>query len=93
MAVTPQFRAAMQQYHERKWFPERYPDPFDEFIDFINEEFIQNAEPFIARYVADILPARLHPDLRAAYQRAFEKTFTSHCIHPEFVFYYFRTLV
>ncbi|HEY4491942.1 MAG TPA: hypothetical protein VI958_08065, partial [Acidobacteriota bacterium] len=66
---------------------------FGEFIDFINEEFIQNAEPFIARYVADILPARLHPDLRAAYQRAFEKTFTSHRIHPEFVFYYFRTLV
>lgn len=92
MVVTPQFRSALQQYHERKWFPERYPDPFGEFIDFVTEEFIQSADPFIAHYIAGIVPLRSHPDLRTAYQHAFEKTLTSHLIRPEFVFYYLRAL-
>jgi hypothetical protein len=92
MDITPKLRSALQQYHERKWFSDRYPDPFGEFIDFVTEEFIRDADPFIRRYIADILPARLHPELVRALQTGFQKTLTTRKLAPEFTFYYLRAL-
>jgi hypothetical protein len=100
--VTPQFRLLLEAYHRKKWFPDRYPDPYEEFIDYVSEgtirDFITEWERtknpkalHIAYYIYRILPTISLGDLFNEYRRAMAQNLPGQRITAEFVFYYLRS--
>jgi hypothetical protein len=101
--LTEKFRKALEEYHRKKWFPDAYPDPFGEFIDYISEGMISDlmnswkqnktgSQLDSAYYIIRILPQIEHRELLKDYRAAFSKHVSSLKILPEFAPYYARTL-
>jgi len=101
--VTEKFRNALEEYHRKKWFPETYPDPFGQFIDYISEGMISDLLESWKRnkigsqldagyYLLRILPQIQYRDLLADYRAALSKRISSMKLQPDFVLFYLRTL-
>jgi hypothetical protein len=100
--LTDKFRKALEEYHRKKWFPEKYPDPFGEFIDYISEGMINDLleswkekkkGPLLdaAHYLLRILPQIGFSEIFYDYRKALSERLTNDIL-PEFAFFYLRTL-
>ena len=100
--ITPRFRAALETYHRKKWFPQEYPDPFGEFIDYISEGMISDlmaawerekrgAFLDVAHYILRILPEIQYRELFSDYIKAMSRRVQGDVL-PEFNFYWIRNL-
>src|SRR6185503_8082021 len=100
--LTDKFRNALGEYHRKKWFPEKYPDPFDQFIDYISEGMIndlleswkqkkQGSLLDVAHYIFGILPQIRFREIFRDYRRALSERLTDDIL-PEFVFFHLRSL-
>src|SRR5262245_29345825 len=73
--ITDQFRIQLEEFHERRFFPQKYPDPYQEFIDFINQEtvdsLIEESEA-VAYYIYSIIPVIKFRDQFNSYSRAIQ---------------------
>lgn len=58
--LNHKLRRLIEEYQRKKWFPEKYPDPLDELVDFINQEtvdaLIAEQQPFVAYYLHSMIP-------------------------------------
>jgi hypothetical protein len=98
--LTEKFRRALEEYQRKKWFPEKYHDPFGEFIDYVSEGMINDLleawkqkqqRSFLdaAHYLFRILPQIRYSEIFHDYRRALSQPLTNEIL-PEFVFFYLR---
>lgn len=101
--LTTRFRTLLEEYHRKKWFPQKYPDIYGEFIDYISEGMLRDlldnwkkkANPdllFVARYIFEIIPSIQFIDLFIENRNAYSERLTSEKVLPAFLFYYLRSL-
>lgn len=100
--LTEKFRMALEEYHRKKWFPEKYPDPFGEFIDYVSEGMIndlfeswkqkkQGSLLDAAYYLFRILPQIRFHEIFLDYRKGLSERIWNDIL-PEFGFFYSRTL-
>ena len=100
--LTERFRATLQEYHRKKWFPEKYPDPFGEFIDYISEGMVadlvvawkrdqKGSYLDVARYLLQLLSEIQFQEPLADYRRALSQTLHAGA-HAESSFFALRNL-
>src|SRR5262245_54655274 len=86
-------------YHRKKWFPDKYPDPMGELVDYINEaairDLFQKQNPGmlqIAFELVSLLPKHKFPDLHRDFTQAYQESLTPAGCRPEFCYFYLRRL-
>jgi hypothetical protein len=90
-------------YQRKKWFPEKYPDPLAELVDYLNEtairDLIQRSQTeknhgllHIALELSRLLPARKFPDLYRDYIQVYQESLSPANCRPEFCYFYLRKL-
>jgi hypothetical protein len=100
--LTEKFRKALEDYHRKKWFPENYPDPFGEFIDYVSEGMINDLlESWkekkkgslldAAHYLFRILPQIRYSEIFHDYRKALSERLVIDLL-PEFAFFHLRIL-
>lgn len=91
------------EYKRKKWFPDKYPDPLAELVDYLNEGAIrrlaENARTDknrgllqIAFELSTLLPSRKFPDLSRDYIQAYQKFLSPANCRPEFSYFHLRKL-
>lgn len=101
--LTTKFRALLEEYHRRQWFPQKYPDIYGEFIDYLSggmiqdllEEWKKTKNPslvFAAYFIFRLLPSIQFRDLFLENKRAYSETISEQRVSPAFLFYYLRSL-
>ena len=91
------------EYHRKKWFPDKYPDPLAELVDYINESAIHNLIQTskieknrgllqIACELIKLLPSRKFPDLYRDYNQVYQKSLSPANCRPEFCYFHLREL-
>ncbi len=99
--AAEQFRTLLAEYHRKKWFPEKYPDPFGEFIDYISDDMISGIHEswkkdqlrnslHTAYTIYRILPEVRFADLLAEYRVSMRELLDENVL-PEFALYHLRT--
>lgn len=89
----------LEEYQRKKWFPDRYPDPYGELIDILSVERLLelaaskdrravNTAYFLSRAVAPIQ----FPELWRDRIRAADSILEGSRVRPDSVFYYIRSL-
>ncbi len=98
--LTPKFRDLFEQYHRKKWFPEKYPEPFGEFIDYVSEGMVsdlmaaweqekRSAYLDVARSLMQLLPAFQFREIWNDYRKSFSENLSG-AVLPEFAFFFIR---
>jgi hypothetical protein len=91
------------EFQRKKWFPDKYQDPFGELVDYLNESAIRD---LIQRSQADknpgllqigselskLLPARKFPDLYRDYTQVYQESLSPANCRPEFCYFHLRKL-
>jgi len=101
--ITHKFRSLLEEYQARRWFPQQYPDPFGELIDWITEERIREFQSEqertkkrelldVAAYLVRLIPAVRHPDSFKEFKKALSQSLLNKDVHPDSTFYYLRSL-
>ncbi len=101
--LTTKFRALLEEHHRKKWFPQKYPDVYGGFIDYISEGMIQDllddwkkkSNPdslFVAHYIFEIFPSIQFHDLFVENRNAYSEHLASEKVMPAYLFYYLRSL-
>ena len=98
--LTSQFRALLEEFHRKRWFPEKYPDPYGEFVDYVSEGMISDLRAAwqkerrgsyldAARYILQLLPEIQFRDIYSEYRKALLDPLSENIL-PEFAFYWIR---
>ena len=98
--ITQKLRELLEDFHRKKWFIEKYPDPYGEFIDSVTDEMIRSlvsafekdkrgSNLDVAYYIFRLLPEIQFRDHHRDYQNAFAKPFHENVL-PEFGLYWVR---
>ena len=98
--LTPKFRDLFEEYHRKKWFPEKYPDPFGEFIDYISEGMVSDLIAAweqekrtsyldVARFILQLLPEFQFREIWKDYRKSLTEKLSGDVL-PEFAFFYIR---
>ncbi|MCI0414973.1 hypothetical protein L0222_19530 [bacterium] len=98
--LTPKFRELFEEYHRKKWFPEKYPDPFGEFIDYISEGMVtdlitawerekRGAYLDVARAILQLLPEFQFREIWNDYRKSLSEKLSGDVL-PEFAFFFIR---
>jgi hypothetical protein len=98
--LTPKFRSHLEEFHRRRWFPNDYPDPYDEFVDYVSEGMItdlteawkqekRNSYLNVAFYLLRLLPQIQFRDIFSEYKQAMSQTVTDGVL-PEFAYFWIR---
>ncbi len=101
--ITRKLRSLLEEYQARRWFPQQYPDPFGELIDWITEERIREFQSEqertkkselldVAAYLVRLIPAVRHPDSFKEFKKALSQSLLNKDVHPDSTFYYLRSL-
>jgi hypothetical protein len=91
------------EFHRKKWFPDKYPDPLAELADYLDEsaihDLVQRSKTEknrgllqIAFELTKLLPSRKFPDLYRDYIQAYRESLTPPNCHPEFSYFHLRRL-
>ena len=98
--LTPKFRDLFEEYHRKKWFPEKYPDPFGEFIDYISEGMVSDLITAweqekratyldVARLILQLLPEFQFREIWKDYHKSLSEKLSGDIL-PEFAFFSIR---
>jgi hypothetical protein len=98
--LTPKFRELFEEYHRKKWFPEKYPDPFGEFVDYISEGMVSDliaaweqekraAYLHVARFILQLLPESQFREIWKDYSKALSEKLSGDIL-PEFAHFFIR---
>jgi hypothetical protein len=98
--LTPKFRDLFEEYHRRKWFPEKYPDPFEEFIDYISEGMVsdlitaweqekKDAYLDVARLILQLLPEFQFREIWTDFRKCLSEKLSGDIL-PEFALFFIR---
>jgi hypothetical protein len=99
--LTQKFRDLLEEFHRKKWFPEKYPDPYGEFIDYISEGMVSDlyeawqkekrgAYLDVARYILQLLVQIRYRELWKDYKKSLTEKLSG-TILPESISFYVRT--
>jgi hypothetical protein len=91
------------EYQQKKWFPDKYPDPLAELVDYLNEsainDLVQRSKNEknrgllqIAFELSKLLPARKFPDLYRDCTQAYREKLSPANCSPEFCYFHLRKL-
>ena len=91
------------EYHRKKWFPDKYPDPFAELVDYLNESAIHDLVQSskieknrgllqIAFELSKLLPPRKFPDLYRDCIQVYQESLSPANCRPEFCYFHLRKL-
>ncbi len=101
--ITHKLRLLLEDYHAKRWFPQKYHDPFGELRDWITTERVREFQSeyekagkiellAVAAYLAKLLPEVQYPDLFKEYKRAYGHALLEKSVLPPFTYYYLRAL-
>jgi hypothetical protein len=79
--LTTTFRSLLEEYHRKKWFPDLYPEPFGEFVDYVSNGMIDDLVEAskrekrasylpVAHYIAQLLPEIQYREIYSDYRNA-----------------------
>lgn len=91
------------EFHRKKWFPDKYPDPLAELADYLNEsairDLVQRSKTEkkrgllqIAFELTKLLPSRKFSDLYRDYIQAYRQSLLPPNCRPEFCYFHLRRL-
>lgn len=97
--VTEKLGPLLEQYHRKKWFPDLYPDPYQELIDTLTPdrvlEFAESKDRAVlavGHYLAQILPQSQSRDLLKDLRTAMSTTLFQKPVTAGSVLYHLRAL-